>query len=70
MDASEPIYCETTHKLLARRDDGGVWLWCKMCKTEHYVPFDRDKTSLLPSLEKNTTSRKSIEGKNGYDIAN
>jgi len=38
-----PIYCETTHKLLARRDENGIWLWCKLCKSEHYIPWAKEE---------------------------
>jgi hypothetical protein len=36
---SEHIYCDISHKLLARKDNNGLWLWCKECKCEHYYPF-------------------------------
>ncbi len=64
MDASEPIYCEITHKLLARRNDGGIWLWCKVCKVEHYVAFEVGKNvdvTPFPSLEKNSKREREYE---------
>lgn len=36
---AETVKCEVTGKLLARRDTRGVYLWCKECKTEHFIPW-------------------------------
>ncbi len=35
----EPIRCQVTQKLLARKDAHGIYLWCKACKAEHYIPL-------------------------------
>ncbi len=39
MEDTTAIQCEATGKLLARRDAKGIYLWCKMCKAEHFVPW-------------------------------
>jgi hypothetical protein len=39
MENSVKIHCETTGKLLARRDENGVYLWCKECKVEHFISW-------------------------------
>ena len=39
MKDAASIHCEVTGKLLARRNAEGIYLWCKMCKTEHFVPW-------------------------------
>ena len=39
MEDATTIRCETTGKLLARRDEKGIYLWCKQCKIEHFVPW-------------------------------
>jgi hypothetical protein len=39
MDNAIAIQCEVTGKLLARRDAKGIYLWCKVCKTEHFIPW-------------------------------
>jgi hypothetical protein len=33
--ASLPIHCERTQKLLARMNEHDILLWCKQCKTYH-----------------------------------
>lgn len=37
MEHIEEIKCEATGKLLARRSVEGIYLWCKVCKTEHLI---------------------------------
>lgn len=56
MAAPESIYCDSTHKLLARQDRDGIWLWCKECKREHHFLWEDIGISLSVSqqLEKNT----------------
>lgn len=39
MENTGGIYCAVTGKLLARRNAEGIYLWCKLCKTEHFVPW-------------------------------
>lgn len=38
------IHCERTDKLLAYRNEHGMWLWCKLCKTEHYIPWKQEES--------------------------
>jgi hypothetical protein len=43
MEDAVAIHCETTGKLLARRDEKGIFLWCKICKTEHFIPWETEE---------------------------
>ncbi len=42
MENAVEIHCETSGKLLARRDAKGVYLWCKACKTEHFISWNSE----------------------------
>jgi hypothetical protein len=33
------INCEATGKILAKRDEKGIYLWCKVCKDQHFIPW-------------------------------
>ena len=37
--ASERIECDVTHKTLAKRDERGIWFWCRACHREHLIPW-------------------------------
>ncbi len=39
----EHIVCPHTQKLLARRDATGMWLYCKLCRTEHHYTWQQLK---------------------------
>lgn len=42
-----PLLCETAaHKLLARINHEGIWLWCKACHCEHFVAWETIKQAL------------------------
>jgi hypothetical protein len=45
MDSAVAIHCEISGKLLARRDARGVYLWCKVCKTEHFIPWTPEESN-------------------------
>lgn len=34
-DVQELILCNTTGKLLAKRSEQGIWLYCKECHEQH-----------------------------------
>lgn len=42
MENAGKIHCEASGKLLARRDEKGIYLWCKECKTEHFIQWDTE----------------------------
>jgi len=39
----ERITCPVHKKRLARRDEGGLWLYCKLCKVEHHYTWQQLK---------------------------
>lgn len=39
MDDIVSIHCEKSGKMLARRDTKGIYLWCKLCRVEHFIPW-------------------------------
>lgn len=49
MESTSAIHCETSGKLLARRDARGVYLWCKECKTEHFILWEASDNSAQKS---------------------
>jgi hypothetical protein len=58
MGETSDINCEVTGKLLARRSEKGVFLWCKLCRTEHFIAWrpeenegqNADKVALQAAL--------------------
>lgn len=49
MGNTETVKCEVTGKLLARRDAKGIYLWCKECKTEHFILWEASDNSVQKS---------------------
>lgn len=49
MGRGEPINCTFSGKLLARRDEQGLWLWCKACKMEHLIVWENIGTDIHTS---------------------
>ena len=42
-----PIICGQTRRLIARQDEQGLYLWCRGCQHEHFIPWEKTHTSEL-----------------------
>ena len=40
-----PVRCKETQKRLARKDERGIWLYCRECRDEHFYLW----SELLPT---------------------
>ncbi len=47
------IRCERSGKLLAKMSDQGIYLYCRSCKSEHFVRL----VDLLPDIDEVTSQK-------------